>query len=119
MDPGGRVGRGTRLTPRPLDPVLALVPVEESSSAAAVLLLAVIQGLTEFLPVSSSGHLVLARISMDLRSAGLALDVALHLGIGDPFRRNAQSGRLGADCSNKRPAGLGSVALELRGVHRA
>ena len=60
--------------------MLALVPVEESSSAAAVLLLAVIQGLTEFLPVSSSGHLVLARISMDLRSAGLALDVALHLG---------------------------------------
>ncbi|MEE8466921.1 MAG: undecaprenyl-diphosphate phosphatase [Planctomycetota bacterium] len=58
----------------------AFVPVEESSSAAAVLLLAVIQGLTEFLPVSSSGHLVLARISMDLRDAGLALDVALHLG---------------------------------------
>lgn len=54
--------------------------VQEASSAAAVLLLAVIQGVTEFLPVSSSGHLVLARISMNLREAGLALDVALHVG---------------------------------------
>lgn len=52
----------------------------EPSSATAVLLLAVLQGLAEFLPVSSSGHLVLARAALRMREAGLALDVALHVG---------------------------------------
>ncbi|MCP3920148.1 MAG: undecaprenyl-diphosphate phosphatase [bacterium] len=56
------------------------IPGEPSSGPAAVLLLAVIQGLAEFLPISSSGHLVLARMAMELREAGLSLDVALHVG---------------------------------------
>lgn len=44
------------------------------------LLLGLLQGLTEFLPVSSSGHLVLARsfLSHNLRG-GAAFEVALHL----------------------------------------
>lgn len=50
------------------------------SGAAAVLVLAVLQGLAEFLPISSSGHLVLGRSVLGLREAGLALDVALHVG---------------------------------------
>lgn len=49
---------------------------------AAAALLGVVQGLTEFLPVSSSGHLILARafFGWDAGRFGLAFDVALHLG---------------------------------------
>ncbi len=42
--------------------------------------LAVIQGLTEFLPVSSSGHLVLVSQLSDLSDQGVAFDAAVHLG---------------------------------------
>jgi undecaprenyl-diphosphatase len=40
----------------------------------------VLQGLTEFLPVSSSAHLALAPLLFGWRDPGLAFDVALHLG---------------------------------------
>lgn len=55
-------------------------PAPEAAGLSAVLLLAVLQGLAEFLPISSSGHLVLARGLLGVREAGLALDVALHVG---------------------------------------
>ena len=42
--------------------------------------LGVLQGLTEFLPVSSSGHLVLAQHLLGIREPQLAFDVAVHLG---------------------------------------
>ncbi|NPA94566.1 MAG: undecaprenyl-diphosphatase UppP [Thermodesulfobacteria bacterium] len=42
--------------------------------------LGVLQGVTEFLPVSSSGHLVLAEYFLHLKDAGLAFDVILHMG---------------------------------------
>ena len=45
-----------------------------------LLLIAVIQGITEFLPVSSSGHLNLLHGLTDLPDQGLAIDVAVHLG---------------------------------------
>jgi undecaprenyl-diphosphatase len=43
-------------------------------------LLGLVQGLTEFIPVSSSGHLVLAHELFDLNEVGLSFDVALHGG---------------------------------------
>ena len=45
-------------------------------------LLGVVQGLTEFLPVSSSAHLILARMffGFDGEKFGLAFDVATHIG---------------------------------------
>jgi len=40
----------------------------------------IVQGLTEFLPVSSSGHLFLVRYLLGWPEPGLAFDVALHVG---------------------------------------
>ncbi|MBR9912291.1 MAG: undecaprenyl-diphosphate phosphatase [Gammaproteobacteria bacterium] len=42
--------------------------------------LALIQGLTEFLPISSSGHLILPSEVLGWQDQGLAFDVAVHVG---------------------------------------
>lgn len=45
-----------------------------------IITLALIQGITEFLPISSSAHLILPSQLTDWPDQGLAFDVALHLG---------------------------------------
>ena len=47
---------------------------------AQIISLALIQGLTEFLPISSSAHLILTPRVLGFVDQGLAFDVAVHLG---------------------------------------
>lgn len=44
------------------------------------ILLAILQGLTEFLPISSSAHLVIPSMVLGWPDQGLAFDVAVHVG---------------------------------------
>lgn len=48
--------------------------------ALQVIVLALVQGLTEFLPISSSAHLILTPILLGYADQGLAFDVSVHLG---------------------------------------
>ena len=43
-------------------------------------LLAILQGVAEFLPISSSGHLVLGKHFLGMRELGMRLDIFLHVG---------------------------------------
>jgi len=45
-----------------------------------ILLLALVQGITEFLPISSSAHLILAPKLFGFADQGMAFDVAIHVG---------------------------------------
>lgn len=44
------------------------------------IVLGILQGLTEFLPVSSSGHLVIAEALLGVKMSGVSFEVMLHLG---------------------------------------
>ncbi len=43
-------------------------------------ILGVVQGLTEFLPISSSGHLVIFRHVLDLKASSISFDISVHIG---------------------------------------
>ncbi len=49
-------------------------------STFEIFILAIIQGLTEFLPISSSAHLILPSAVLGWEDQGLAFDVAVHVG---------------------------------------
>lgn len=98
-----------------------------------VIFLAVLQGLTEFLPVSSSGHLVIAKNLLGLDAPGVRLELLLHVGtlfaVLMYFRKllwNLLSGVCRRDAAAWRmvlllavatvPAGLAGVLLKITGA---
>jgi undecaprenyl-diphosphatase len=91
---------------------------------ATALLLAVLQGLTEFLPVSSSGHLALVQAFLERRSGqplaeALAFDIIVHLGtlLAVMFYFRADLGRM---IPSLLPvSGRGAEAPERRASRRA
>lgn len=52
----------------------------DTSSSLYAILLGIVQGITEFLPVSSSGHLIIVSWLADGKPLPLALNIALHCG---------------------------------------
>lgn len=49
-------------------------------NSIVAILLGIIQGITEFLPVSSSGHLVLAQRLLGVSFPGVTFEVVVHFG---------------------------------------
>ena len=49
-------------------------------TALSIFLISLIQGITEFLPISSSGHLILLPVLTGLADQGQTADVAAHFG---------------------------------------
>ena len=45
-----------------------------------IFILSIIQGITEFLPISSSSHLILVSQYINFENQGLSIDVSLHIG---------------------------------------
>ena len=45
-----------------------------------IIILSAIQGISEFLPVSSSAHLILVSTLYEFKSSSLLIDISLHLG---------------------------------------
>ena len=45
-----------------------------------IIILGLIQGITEFLPISSSAHLIIAPYLFDFENQGLIIDICLHIG---------------------------------------
>ena len=45
-----------------------------------ILILSAIQGISEFLPISSSAHLILVSSLYEFKSSSLLIDISLHLG---------------------------------------
>ena len=44
------------------------------------IILGIVQGITEFLPISSSGHLVIAQALLGINMPGNVLEVITHIG---------------------------------------
>lgn len=79
-------------------------------------ILALIQGITEFLPISSSAHLILPARLLGWQDQGLAFDIAVHVGslaaVMLYFRRDL-AGYLASGVGVLRGRGMDAPALEL------
>lgn len=79
------------------------------SGLIEAIILGVVQGLTEFLPISSSGHLLLGQyfLGLDQETFGLSFDAAVHLGtvvaVVSFFRRDLRAMALAFFRSFPRP----------------
>lgn len=88
-------------------------------TASTAALLGVVQGLTEFLPVSSSAHLILARafFGWDPGALGLAFDVSVHAGtliaVALFFRAELAAMAAAAPTAWRRETGPGGRLLRL------
>jgi undecaprenyl-diphosphatase len=85
------------------------------------IILGVIQGLTEFLPISSSGHLVLGQYLLGLEEPRLLFDIILHVGtlvaVVAYYRRDVAHLLIGIrDGANALVDGDPAVALESTGT---
>ena len=50
------------------------------SNIIEIIILSLIQGVSEFLPISSSAHLIIVSSLYEFKSSSLLIDVSLHLG---------------------------------------
>lgn len=80
-----------------------------------IVFLALIQGLTEFLPISSSAHLILPAQVLNWPDQGLAFDVAVHIGtliaVVGYFRKDIMNIFLAWCCTLKGGKGCGESRL--------
>lgn len=96
-----------------------------------IFILALVQGISEFLPISSSAHLILVPILTDWEDQGLAFDVAVHVGtlgaviayfykdiarILTAWFKSFFGGGLTADAKLAWAIGLGTIPVGLAGL---
>lgn len=95
------------------------------------IVLALVQGISEFLPISSAAHLVLVPVLTGWEDQGLAFDVALHLGslaavvwyfraelarMASEWLRSLRGGPLTPDARLAWAVGLGTIPVGLAGL---